>query len=304
MKIYQFIFKERISIFECCSVRQNSCGAASDSSPQRKLWATIGRRVSPEWGDRKFSFVALQLGHRAMMIPRLAPWATFFRRSTAKIRIVFLTLGILTVRLIFAADTNSVLNNWFAAQTKVQTWSADFVQTRTFRALTQPLTAKGKIYFSAPDDFQWELGQPAQTIALRHDDEMFVIYPLLKRAERYPMGASAPRQLRDTMSLLQAGLPRSRKEFESQFQIRSLMETNGNWQLTLQPKSPGARQMLPEMQMALATNDFSLASTTLIFADGSTMRNDFTNAVLNPPLDKNLFEWKPPDDFKITEPMR
>jgi hypothetical protein len=33
------------------------------------------------------------------------------------------------------------------------------------------------------------------------------------------------------------------------------------------------------------------------------MRNDFTNAVLNPLLDKNLFEWQPPDDFKVTSPF-
>jgi len=33
------------------------------------------------------------------------------------------------------------------------------------------------------------------------------------------------------------------------------------------------------------------------------MRNDFTNAVLNPGLDENLFTWKPEADFKVTEPM-
>jgi outer membrane lipoprotein-sorting protein len=202
-----------------------------------------------------------------------------------------------------AAETNSVLNDWFSAQKNVQTWSADFVQTRTLKTLTQPLLAGGHVWFSAPNDFRWELGKPAQTMALRHDDEMFVVYPRLKRAERYPMGASAPAELRDAMSLLQAGLPRSREEFDLQFQILSLTETNGVWQFALQPKSKFARQMMPELQISLATNDFSLASTELVFVDGSRMRNDFTNAVLNPLLDKNLFEWQPPDDFKVTSPF-
>ncbi|HXF09250.1 MAG TPA: outer-membrane lipoprotein carrier protein LolA [Desulfuromonadaceae bacterium] len=201
-----------------------------------------------------------------------------------------------------ATNTNSILGDWFSAQEKVQTWSADFVQTRTFKTLTRPLTARGHIEFAAPSDFRWELGQPAQTIALRHDDDMYVVYPLLKRAERYPMGADAPRQLHDTLSLLQAGLPHSRKEFDAQFNVLSIGETNGTWLLRLQPKSAAARQMLPEMKIGLQTNDFSLANTELMFVDGSTMRNDFTNAVLNPSLDKTVFEWKPPADFQVARP--
>src|SRR5271170_5554114 len=100
--------------------------------------------------------------------------------KTVMKKMLILALGMFALQKNFAADSNSVLDNWFAAQVKVKTWSADFVQIRTFKTLTQPLTAKGKIYFSAPDDFRWELGQPAQTIAVRQDDEMFVVYPLLK----------------------------------------------------------------------------------------------------------------------------
>ena len=220
------------------------------------------------------------------------------------LRQLFFALGMISVlQNARANETNSVLDKWFAAQADVHTWSADFVQTRTLKTLTQPLVAKGHISFATPNDFRWELGQPAQTIALRHDDDMFVIYPRLKRAENYPMGAGTPTEWRDTMSLLQAGFPRDCKEFESQFQILSLVETNGTWQLALQPKSVFARRMMPELNIGLTTNDFSLASTELVFVDGSRMRNDFTNAVLNPPLDEKLFKWTPPADFKVTNPF-
>jgi outer membrane lipoprotein-sorting protein len=218
---------------------------------------------------------------------------------------LLLALGIFSALPNVRADeTNSVLDAWFAAQKNVHTWSADFVQTRALKTLTRPLVAAGHIAFAVPNEFRWELGQPAQTIALRHGDEMFVIYPRLKRAERYPLGAGAPAEWRDMMSLLQAGFPRDRKEFEAQFQILSLTETNGAWQLSLQPKSAFARRMMPELRLGLATNDFSLASTELVFVDGSRMRNDFTNAVLNPTLDEKLFDWSPPADFKIVEPMK
>jgi outer membrane lipoprotein-sorting protein len=132
---------------------------------------------------------------------------------------------------------------------------------------------------------------------------MFVIYPHLKRAEHYPLGASAPREWRDAMSLLDAGFPRTRRQFDAQFQIQSLTETNGTWLVSLQPRSAAARQIMPELRVSLTTNDFSLATTELVFVDGSRMRNDFTNAVANAVLDENLFQWKPPADFKVTEPF-
>jgi outer membrane lipoprotein-sorting protein len=202
-----------------------------------------------------------------------------------------------------AADTGAVLDSWFVAQSKIHTWSADFVQTRTLKTLTQPLLAQGHLDFAAPDSFRWELGRPARTIAVRSGDDMFVIYPRLKRAEQYSLGQSTPKQMRDTMSLLQAGFPRDRAEFAAQFQILSLTQTNGDWLLSLQPKSAFARQMMPELRLGLATNDYTLASTELVFVDGSTMRSDFTNTVMNPSLDPQLFHWTPPADFKVSSPF-
>jgi outer membrane lipoprotein-sorting protein len=204
---------------------------------------------------------------------------------------------------ILAADTNAVLNGWLSAQTNLHTWQADFIQTRTFKTLAHPLTATGHVWFASPNRFRWELGSPAQTIALRQADQMFVIYPLLKRAERYPLDAKSPGEWREALSLLEAGFPRSRAELDARFRIVSLSETNGSWQLALQPASASARKMMKEIGVGLATNDFSLTSTELVFADGSRMRNDFTNAVLNPTFAKDLFDWIPGADFKITEPL-
>ena len=90
-----------------------------------------------------------------------------------------------------AADTNSILAAWLNAQTNVQTWSADFLQTRKLKSLTQPLTATGHVWFAAPNRFHWELGQPAQTIAVRTTNDLLVIYPRLKRVERYPLSGGA-----------------------------------------------------------------------------------------------------------------
>jgi outer membrane lipoprotein-sorting protein len=203
-----------------------------------------------------------------------------------------------------AADTDAPLASWLNAQTNIHSWSADFTQTRTLKSLTRPLTASGHVVFAAPNRFRWELGQPAQTIAVRGADEMLVIYPPMKRAERYPLNGSTPPQWRDMLSLLDAGFPHDKAQMDAQFKVISQTLTNGVCEITLQPKSPGARKLMPQMKIAFGTEDFSLRATELQFADGSTMRNDFINAVQNVKIDEASFTPKLDADYKISEPLK
>ena len=203
-----------------------------------------------------------------------------------------------------AADTNAVVSTWLAAQSNLHTWSADVTQSRVLKSLTQPVTTEGRVWFSAPSRFRWELGHPAQTIAVRGPEEMLVIYPRLKRVERYPLTGDAVGQWRDVMKLLEAGFPRSQAEMESQYNILSQTVTGDVCELTLQPKSATARKMMPQIKIAFSTKDASLRSTELQFADGSIMRSDFKNPQLNPQLDESLFAPKIESDYKVVEPFK
>lgn len=226
-------------------------------------------------------------------------------RSGLRIRMGFLLASILTCcRIMQAADTDAILDAWLDAQTKLHSWQADFTQTRTMKTLVQPLVATGHVWFMPANRFRWELGRPPQTIAIRSADEMFIIYPLLKRAERYPVDEEASGEWREMLSLLEAGFARDRKELESRFHIRSVTDDSGTLEVVLQPASTSARRVMKEIKLGVATNDYSLASTEMIFVDGSKMRNDFTNAVLNSTFNEKMFEWKPPHDFKVTEPLK
>ena len=204
----------------------------------------------------------------------------------------------------FGAENHAAFSAWLNAQTNIHCWSANFTQTRRFKTLTQPLTESGKVWFAEPNRFRWELGHPAKTIAVRATDEMLLLYPLLKRAERYPLNSSAPGPWRDALALLEAGFPRSQAEMESKFRITSQVVTNDVCDLVLQPKSAAARKMMPQIEIAFDLKNRSLRATELQFADGSSLRNDFTNGVLNPTLDAGMFTPPIPADFKIVEPMK
>ncbi|HEX4343851.1 MAG TPA: outer membrane lipoprotein carrier protein LolA, partial [Verrucomicrobiae bacterium] len=158
-----------------------------------------------------------------------------------------------------AEDINPLVSSWLDQQKNVHTFSADLHQTRKLKSLTQPLTSTGKVYFAEPNRFHWELGNPPQTIAVRSGDTLQVIYPKLKRAENYSLNDAGP--FRDTLSLLDAGFPRSESELTAQFNIQSQNITNGICEVALQPKSVGARKMMPLIQISFATNDLSLRAT-------------------------------------------
>jgi outer membrane lipoprotein-sorting protein len=226
------------------------------------------------------------------------------RGASRILPILPLALGIFCSLACPAADYETVLAGWFAAQSNLHTWSAELVQTRSLKVLSQPLVSPGRVWVAVPDQFRWELGQPAQTIALRDRDLLSIIYPRLKRVEKYPLNDKQPGPWRDALALLEASFPRDRATLEAHFRMLSAQATNGVFELVLQPRSASARRFMTEIQVSLRTNDFSLAATELRFSDGSALRNDFTNAALNPPLPAGIFDTKPEPGFTVVEPLR
>jgi outer membrane lipoprotein-sorting protein len=176
------------------------------------------------------------------------------------------------------AELSPLALSWISSQTRIQTWSASFVQTRTLPSLVQP-------------------------IALRATNDLWLIYPRLKRAERYPLDSAARSTWRAALQLLEAGFPRSRAEVEAQYVLLSETLANGACQLVFQPRAAGARKVISQIRLEFNASDLQLQATELAFADGSKMRNDFSRQAINPPLDQTLFEPAIPADFKIVTPM-
>ena len=200
-----------------------------------------------------------------------------------------------------AQDTNALFEKWLAVQTNLQSWTGDFTQTRSLKVLAQPLVSTGKVWVR-PGEFRWELGQPPQTIVLREPSQLLIMYPMLKRVEKYSLD-NPPAQLKDALSLLDATLPRDRATMQKQFRLLAAAETNSVLQMTLQPNSVSARKFIGEIIIGFSTNDFSIALTEMKFADGSRLRNDFSHVVMNQPVDDARFELKVPADFTVRDPL-
>lgn len=224
-----------------------------------------------------------------------------FRRAFGIFGILFLA----TARL-FAADpagANKQFNHWFEVQTNLQNWTAEFTQTRRLTILNQPLVSHGKVWVRR-GEFRWEIFQPAPTTVLRTPKELLIIYPRLKRAEKYPLAAVPSGPMKDALALLDASLPRDRATMEKNFRLVSAAATNSILQMTLQPRSQAARKFIREVVIGFHTNNFMIATTEMKFADGSKLHNDFTNVVANRPMDAKLFDPTLPADYTVTEPLK
>ena len=214
----------------------------------------------------------------------------------------FVSIIILTgacANLLHAADATPAAAAWLSHQTNVHTWMANVTQTRTLKSLVQPLTATGRVWFAAPRQFRWELGDPPQTIAVRQPHQMLVIYPLLKRVEKYPLNSSQPGPWRDALALLDAGFPRSRAELETRFRLLDSSPTNGLQTLSLRPRAASARRLMPLIRVGFDLATYDLRFTEIRFADGSSMRNEFNDARINPPLPDEIFEPPLESDWEI-----
>jgi len=201
------------------------------------------------------------------------------------------------------ADYEAQFNQWFEVQTNLQSWSGDFTQTRVLTVLNQPLISTGKVWVKR-GEFRWELGNPVQTVVLRQPDQLVIIYPRLKRAEKYPLGAVATGPMKDALALLDASLPRDRASMEEHFKLVSAALTNSILQMTLQPRNEAARKFIGEVVIGFHTNDYIIANTEMKFADGSLLRNAFTNIVLNGTFPAELFEANLPANYTVVEPLK
>ena len=202
-----------------------------------------------------------------------------------------------------AADYDAQFNKWFEVQTNLQSWSGDFIQTRTLTVLNQPLTSTGKVWVKR-GEFRWELGNPVSTVVLRRPDELLIVYPRLKRAEKYPLGSVPSGPMKDALALLDASLPRDRASMEEHFKMVSASLTNSILQMTLQPRSEAARKFIGQVVIGFHTNDYIIATTEMKFADGSRLQNTFTNIVVNQLPSEDLFEGKLPSDYTVVEPLK
>lgn len=183
------------------------------------------------------------------------------------------------------------VKQWIASQAGMKSLSADFVQTRTFRTVKDPLERQGHVWFQIPDAFRWELGSPPTRIILGYKNEMAMIEPEKKRAQKMDPKAMGQRAGQPNLGMMEFPLVADFAEFERQFEILDLQIQGSQCSLTLLPRDPEARKVVRGIQLDFDTTNNQLQAFEITFRDGSSLRNVFSQIQINGQIDPHVFGY-------------
>lgn len=209
------------------------------------------------------------------------------------IRAALLLLLFSTVGLAAAEPLDfAPVRKWIARQEDFRAVTADFAQTRSLRALKSPLASQGRLWFKAPASFRWELGSPAKTIVLRKGDDLFIIQPAKKRAERSAANGKpdkpSPMQ---AMGMMSFPFARDFADFQRQFETLSITTEGARCHLEVLPRNPQARKFLTALKLDFNTTNGHLLGFEMATRDGSSLRNEFTSVQVNPKIPALVFDF-------------
>ena len=209
-------------------------------------------------------------------------------------RFLVLIAGLaLAARSASAADSPDLtpLKHWLAHQGEVRSVQADFIQTRSFHALRDPLASPGHLWFEVPQSFRWELGDPAKTVVLRRGDAVYLIQPPKRRAEHLATadlgkaGASSP------LPMMNFPLAKSFDDFNRQFEVTALSVVGSRCHVELRSRDPQEAKYLASLALDFDTENGFLLDFEARTRDGSSLRNEFTNVRLNAKIDPHVFDF-------------
>ena len=191
-----------------------------------------------------------------------------------------------------AQDVNiEPVKQWIGKQAGMKTAVVRFTQERKLRSLRKPIKKSGTFWFQQPSTFRWQVGDPAETIAVQKSKEdLFVVNKKDKTIDRYPYAVVAAKGSRNGLTFLEAGFPKDLAEFQKNFKIRSVKESQGYHEILTQLTDRRASLGCRKIVFFLDLKSYELKHVHLYFRDGSIITNRFDSVKLNSPIPKGTFE--------------
>jgi len=212
-------------------------------------------------------------------------------RPPMRLRLLF-SLMLAGSPLAGAEDVDAFIEQWIAQQKATRTITAEFVHTRTLPTLRGEQRHPGKLWFQAPAQFRWEMGDPAQMLVLRTGDEVLAIQPRRNSVTRIDLRDETSSRGAEYAMLLRHPMAASAADFRQQFEVQEFSPEDSSVALTLMPRSNEARRSVRGLQLRIERDTGIVSMMKLTLRDGATLRTDFHHVLLNRPVDNSIFEHK------------
>ena len=204
---------------------------------------------------------------------------------------VFLLAGVFAPIAAAEGPDLAPVKRWLAKQEELRTLQADFTQTRSYKNLRDPLASPGRLSYSAPGSFRWEVGDPPKTVVLRKGENYYVITPAKKRAERTPTAVlDRPGNAR-RMPMVDFPFAKNYDDFMRRFDVLAVSTQGTRCHLEILPRDAQAKSALAAIRIDFDTETGHLASFEFVTRDGSSLRNEFSNVRTNAKIDARQYDY-------------
>ncbi len=183
------------------------------------------------------------------------------------------------------------VRRWLERQAEVRSLAVEFVQERRLRAVKRPISNPGRLWFKAPGAFRWELGDPAQTIALQKPDgDLWVLRTRKAQARRHSRGELEARGGGEVAGFLESGFPRSYEAFVERFTVTDVRREGGDFVFVGRPSDRRTSVALRKVEFTVDASSFALRQLYLRFRDTSSITTKFKEPREGVAIDDRLFE--------------
>lgn len=173
---------------------------------------------------------------------------------------------------------------WIAAGAKLKSLEATFVQERQLKALRQPLSKPGKLWFQRPSAFRWQIGDPPAIIAARSARGGLVVADTKSKKATLWSPEALDREVAEQggqgFAMMSGSFAASLEEFEKMFEIKSAAPTKtpGQTELLLALRDKKAAIVVKEVSFLVQPATGALDQFELRMRDGSILRTRITAA--------------------------
>lgn len=215
-----------------------------------------------------------------------------------RLLLVLSVLSVLGAPSIRAADekARAIVKQWIEAGAKVKSLEIDFVQERKLKALRQPLTKSGKIWFQRPDSFHWQIGEPPAILAIRKSGGDLQVADIQEKKIHVwspdEITAEQANGKGHGFAMAGSGFPASIETFEQQFEINAAHEAkeHGVWDVNLDLRDRKAGIFVKDIVFTIRPDDGTLSKFDIFMRDGSIMTTRVVSAKKNVVIPVGAFQ--------------
>jgi outer membrane lipoprotein-sorting protein len=190
---------------------------------------------------------------------------------------------------------NAILTRFDETQGSTRTLTAAFTERKEIQLLKEPVVAKGRFFYTKPDDVLWQYTDPDPRYFLISKNELLSYFPSKRRAERVSIGLYHDRLLK----VLAIGQPS--KNLLKYYDIH-LDESNGianTHLLILTPRKRMVKKRISEVRLWVSKETSLPVRMQYCEPDGDSTTIAFEDVRFNPQIASSVYKIEIPKDVEI-----